>query len=631
VTFTFEDVTKLTELVYYGYYAGGSGHQISIELYNYGTTAWDNIGTIGSEASKRWYAFPIFNSTAYMNTGEVIVHFRHIQSGVITHDLILDYLELAYGGSGGSSNVSAASVSFTPYGDIAATNVGGALIELDAEKVAVNTAITGATKTKITYDAKGLVTAGTDMDGTEIVLTDVTTNDVSTTKHGFAPKGTNVGKFLKDDGTWSDLPSLATQVTDTLLTGTVNGSNTVFTTASNFTAIQIYKNGQALHLGDDFTVTGANQVTFVTAPATGTKLTYTAISSTNAMIQGSNSWKPQEVPTGLVNSSNTSYTTSVGYIANTLEVYINGVRQQNGVHFTETTPSSGTFTMSDAPTTGDNIIVSYQFVSSVSGNADTLDGYHAVDIAPIGSMIDYAGVVAPSSNWMLAYGQAIARATYSTLFGLLCPSLGNVTMTIAAPGVVTSTAHGLLTGDAIYFTTTGALPTGLTANTIYYVSTVTTDTFTVATTRANAYAGTKITTSGSQSGVHSLSACPYGLGDGSTTFNLPDARGVVIAGGDKMGGTPANKMNKYTSDGMYGNPGEIGGSQSNTLTTTQIPAHNHSIKGSIAAGNFSEGVAFGNDQTPDFTSVVPVNYTGGGGAHNNLQPTLVMNKIIKVS
>jgi hypothetical protein len=33
--------------------------------------------------------------------------------------------------------------------------------------------------------------------------------------------------------------------------------------------------------------------------------------------------------------------------------------------------------MSDAPTTGDNIIVNYQFVSSVSGNADTLDGFHA--------------------------------------------------------------------------------------------------------------------------------------------------------------------------------------------------------------------------------------------------------------
>lgn len=34
------------------------------------------------------------------------------------------------------------------------------------------------------------------------VLADNTTNDFSTTKHGYVPKGTNTGKFLKDDGTW---------------------------------------------------------------------------------------------------------------------------------------------------------------------------------------------------------------------------------------------------------------------------------------------------------------------------------------------------------------------------------------------------------------------------------------------
>jgi len=35
------------------------------------------------------------------------------------------------------------------------------------------------------------------------VLADNTTNDVSTTKHGYVPKGTNAGNYLKDDGTWS--------------------------------------------------------------------------------------------------------------------------------------------------------------------------------------------------------------------------------------------------------------------------------------------------------------------------------------------------------------------------------------------------------------------------------------------
>jgi len=40
----------------------------------------------------------------------------------------------------------------------------------------------------------------------DITLADNTTNNFSTTKHGFVPKGTNVGSFLKDDGTWDAIP-----------------------------------------------------------------------------------------------------------------------------------------------------------------------------------------------------------------------------------------------------------------------------------------------------------------------------------------------------------------------------------------------------------------------------------------
>ncbi len=81
-----------------------------------------------------------------------------------------------------------------------------------------------------------------------------------------------------------------------------------------------------------------------------------------------------------------------------------------------------------------------------------------------------------------------------------------VTMTLAAPGVITWPAHGLVAGSAVKFTTTGALPTGLTANTTYYVASdvhLTANTFAVSDTQAHALAGTnQITTSVSQSGVH---------------------------------------------------------------------------------------------------------------------------------
>lgn len=86
-------------------------------------------------------------------------------------------------------------------------------------------------------------------------------------------------------------------------------------------------------------------------------------------------------------------------------------------------------------------------------------------------------------------------------------------ITIAAPGVVTSEAHGLKTADKVVFSTTGALPTGLSVDTFYYViegtysdGLVDPDSFTLASSRANALAGTEITTSGSQSGAHYFSS-----------------------------------------------------------------------------------------------------------------------------
>jgi hypothetical protein len=77
-----------------------------------------------------------------------------------------------------------------------------------------------------------------------------------------------------------------------------------------------------------------------------------------------------------------------------------------------------------------------------------------------------------------------------------------VTITIATPGVVTWSSHNLSTGTPVVFTTTGALPTGITAGTTYYVIAVDASTFQIATTLANALAGTAVNTSGSQSGTH---------------------------------------------------------------------------------------------------------------------------------
>ena len=71
---------------------------------------------------------------------------------------------------------------------------------------------------------------------------------------------------------------------------------------------------------------------------------------------------------------------------------------------------------------------------------------------------------------------------------------------------MTWTSHGMVSGQPIRLTTTGALPTGLTASTTYWVTVVDTNTFKLSTSLVNAQAATFITTTGSQSGVHTAVA-----------------------------------------------------------------------------------------------------------------------------
>ena len=81
-----------------------------------------------------------------------------------------------------------------------------------------------------------------------------------------------------------------------------------------------------------------------------------------------------------------------------------------------------------------------------------------------------------------------------------------VTITIATPGVVSWAAHTLQDGDQVILTTTGALPSGLTAGTSYYVVNAAPGTFQLSATPG----GSAINTTGSQSGVHTASSPQYG-------------------------------------------------------------------------------------------------------------------------
>lgn len=119
-------------------------------------------------------------------------------------------------------------------------------------------------------------------------------------------------------------------------------------------------------------------------------------------------------------------------------------------------------------------------------------------------LIGFHTIAARSAQLMIAKNEIIYLEENDELLGFNATgSTATVTISNASPGVVTWTAHGLVVNRSVVFTTTGGLPTGLTAGTVYYVKTVpTADTFTVAATPG----GTAIVTSSAGSGVHTATA-----------------------------------------------------------------------------------------------------------------------------
>lgn len=250
----------------------------------------------------------------------------------------------------------------------------------------------------------------------------------------------------------------------------------------------------------------------------------------------------------------------------------------------------------------DASISAWRHVGSKSGLAEDI-----ATASPPGIIQAYAGASAPI-GWLLCDGSAVSRTSYSLLFSVLsttygagdgsttfnlpnltgrtpvgakaATSLGTATITIAAPGVVTTSAHGLATGQIVYFTTTGALPTGLAAATRYFAIVLTATTFTLATSLANALAGTAITTSGTQSGTHTVYSADFDLGRAS-------------------------------------------GETNHKITVTELASHRH-YNGASGSYVTPAGTYYG------LATLTYTDYAGGDMPHNNLPPYLTLNYIIKI-
>lgn len=108
-------------------------------------------------------------------------------------------------------------------------------------------------------------------------------------------------------------------------------------------------------------------------------------------------------------------------------------------------------------------------------------------------------------------------------WGADCQPSSVVTISVASPGVVTWNGHGLAAGQPVVFTNEGgALPTGLTADTVYYVvaAGLTANAFSVAATPG----GAAIATTAAGTGVDTATAPPAGATDMFFGLALPGAR-----------------------------------------------------------------------------------------------------------
>jgi len=147
----------------------------------------------------------------------------------------------------------------------------------------------------------------------------------------------------------------------------------------------------------------------------------------------------------------------------------------------------------------------------------------------------------------------------------------------------------------------------------------------------------------------------FGVGDGSTTFNVPDLRGRVVAGLDNMGGSSANRLTN-ADDGLNGDTlGATGGGETQTLVTGNLPAYTPSgtistgtytgpsgtagredagggnyqsiTGGATIGGNIWFGTASANVSSQTFTGTAQ---GGTSTAFGVVQPTIILPKILRI-
>lgn len=143
--------------------------------------------------------------------------------------------------------------------------------------------------------------------------------------------------------------------------------------------------------------------------------------------------------------------------------------------------------------------------------------------------------------------------------------------------------------------------------------------------------------------LFTLIGTAYGVGDGSTTFNIPDLRGRAIFGLGNMGGVNALRITAGAGNFDGSVLGNTGGLETHTITTAEMPVHSHGItdpghshsttaalggSGSLGGGVGNIGnAAIASDSK---TTGITINNAGSGNAITILPPAIVLPYILRV-
>lgn len=218
----------------------------------------------------------------------------------------------------------------------------------------------------------------------------------------------------------------------------------------------------------------------------------------------------------------------------------------------------------------------------VTSGVGTASVINSGDGNSVGTVLPWSGFIAPA-QYMFAYGQGVPRASYPLLLATLTQKA-----TISCSG-----GSNVLNG----FTDTTQIPIGAAVEASCLLTTGVVVSKTSTTISLNTNANVNLVTV--------ATVFPYGNGDGSTSFNLPDYRGSYLVGRCNMGGVNCSNLTStyYGIDPNGLNSG--GGNQSQTLLTPNLPPYTPS--GTVASISSDTNVVHGN-----FTSILT---SGGAGAN----------------